>query len=188
MKLRKIIAMLCITVLAAGCFGVLSGCGPNNEEVIRESLTKQFDAYKNKDESILTETNENLSGMQLEQLGIDVEELTLAVLDGMDYTIDDVEVNGDTATAHVTIISKSYSAFEDAMNQILNSIEDDPNIAGMTQQEAQEYVGQKMMEALNNIEPTAQEATIEYKKEGNMWQPVRGTHSLAHIDSLVFAE
>lgn len=188
MKMKKLIAILCASVLALGVLGVTAGCGQDSEKLIRDSLTEQLDTYKNKDDSVLSATSTMLANQGLEQMGIDTDELAVSILDGMDYTIDSVTVDGNKAEAKLTIVSKSYSEFEAAVQQAVQEVTNDPNITNMDQQQIMELYGQKVMNAIANIQPTPEEATIEYELKGNQWEPVKGEHALADLDSIVFAE
>lgn len=188
MKLKKIVAALTAGALALGAMGVVVGCGPDNETVIREAIVKEFDTYKNMDDSALSEIATFAEQEGLDELGIDGQEFATAVLDGFDYTVDSVTVNGKDAVAKVTIVSKSYSDFEDKFNAIIDEMTNDPSLAEMSEEEAVAAVGEKVMQVLDETETITESADVAYVLKGNVWEPAEGDKALANLDSLIFAQ
>ncbi len=185
--MKKALALIAAGILAAGLL-CMTGCGPNSEKLIRDSLTQQLDSYKNADDAALSELATVAENEGLDSLGIDSQEFAAAVLDGFDYSIDNVKVEGDKAVASVTIISKSYSDFETRMNDILESLTSDESLKEMGTEEATQMLGERIMQAFSDTEIITEQADIEYKLENNVWEPVKGDASLADLDSMVFAQ
>ena len=52
MTLKKIIAALSCCVLLAGVVAVLPGCGPSDEELIRQAVTAKYDKYKDAEDDL----------------------------------------------------------------------------------------------------------------------------------------
>ncbi len=188
MGFRKIAALLAATALALGALLAATGCGANAEEAIRNAIIEELDTYKNMDDSVLSATSEVLAGQGLEEMGIDSEGLAVTILDGFDYSVDDVTVEGDKAVATVTIVSKSYSDFEAAVDAAIAEVTADPAVADMSQEEIYQLYGQRIMEAIDGLQAKPETTEVEYAREGNAWEPVNGEKSLSHLDSLVFAE
>lgn len=188
MGFKKIAALLAATMIMLGALLAVTGCGVNAEEAIRNAIAEEMDTYKNMDDSVLSATSEVLAGQGLEEMGIDSKELAVTILGGFDYSIDDVTVEDDKAVATVTIISKSYSDFEAAVDAAITEVTADPAVAGMSQEEIYQLYGQRIMAAIDGLQAKPETTEVEYTREGNAWEPVKGEKSLSHLDSLVFAE
>lgn len=184
--MKKIISIMTAVALVAGAL-CLVGCGQNNEQLIREKLTEELDTFKNQDDSALSSIATAMENEGLDEMGIDSQEFAAAVLNGFDYTIDDVQVNGDTANATVTIVSKSSSDFTQRITEVAQTLVDDPAIAELTSEEKMSKLGEAVMQAFDETEVVTETATIEYKLNNNTWEPVDGSNSLASLDSIVFA-
>ena len=99
-------------VLALGLVVGLNGCGKNDEELIRASVSEVMDLFKNP-------TKENLQGFinedeidlsTLEEYDIDIYEFLGHSFKHFDYTINDVTVDGDTASANLTLTNTDLGA------------------------------------------------------------------------------
>ena len=96
---KALTGMLCATLALVGGL-VLTGCsGADPEEAVRADLTANFDQLKNLEGDALEEIADGMGNTGLEQYGLENTEVITAMLDGFDYTIDSVAVDGDTATA-----------------------------------------------------------------------------------------
>lgn len=188
MKFKKVAALFTAGVLMLGALFAVTGCGANAEEAIRKAITEELDTYKNMDDSVLSATSTMLADQGLEEMGLDSRELAVTILDGFDYSIDSVTVDGDKAVATVTIISKSYSDFENEVEAAVSDVASVPGIEDMSQEEIYQLYGERIMEAINGLETKSETTDIEYARQGNVWEPVKGEQSLSHLDSLVFAE
>lgn len=186
--MKKIIAITAAALLAVSAF-CMTGCfGQSSEQLIRDTLASELDAFKNMDDSAMSEIATVAENAGLTDMGIDSQEFAAAVLDGFDYSIDSVEVDGDTATATVTIISKSSSDFETRINEAVQSITSNPDVSSMDQETLMNQLSDAVMQAFQNTEVVTETATIEYQLENNVWEPVEGESSLAGLDSIVFAK
>ncbi|WP_165062792.1 hypothetical protein [Adlercreutzia sp. ZJ154] len=185
--MKKVLALIAAGILAAGVLCTVGCAGQNSEQLIRDSLTKQLDKYKNADEAAMTELATVAESEGLDEMGIDSQEFAAAVLDGFDYSIDKIVVNDNNATASVSITSKSYTDFENRMNDVISGITSDPAFAEMTEEEATTALGEKVMQAFDECEIITENADIEYTLKDNVWEPVKGDASLAGLDSIVFA-
>ena len=121
--LAPVVAIACMLTL------VLGGCGgASAEDLIRENLESYMGEVDVADEAFV-EGLESSAGEDLDQLGITADEFAAAYLDGFGYEIGDITVDGDTATAELTITIKSYT---DIMTTFQNDFYDwaysvDPN-------------------------------------------------------------
>lgn len=189
MKLKKMgIAILALT-LAVFSLGALAACGPSPEEAIRDAITKEFDSFKNIDESAVEQVTQSDSGQDIiSEFGLTDEEYAALILDGFDYTINSIEVDGSTAKANLTITSKSYSAFEDKLTSAAEEITNDPNFASMSEDEVMALLPDAFKQSLEDIDVVSEDVTIEYTKEGNVWTPTNSNSALGALDSVVFAQ
>lgn len=168
--------MLALAVMVA-----LPGCGggQSDEDVIRASLSQELDSIKNIDDSFVNEFSESINMSQLSVYGIDGVEFMKAYLDGFDYTIDSIEVNGDTAQAQITLTCKSYTAYAQALQDAVNEITSDPEkIASVngSDSEINDMVGGIVIDSLNGVDlATTEPIIINYTKVDNTWEPASST-------------
>lgn len=173
MKSKKLIATIALTGLLAFSFVTLAGCGgKSDEDVIREAITDELDAYKNLDESVVDELIADMDVDQLAMFGIDGVEFMRSYLNGFDYTVESVTVDGDTAQAVITLTCKSFSGYEQALESASESFGSGAAVEDMTVEEMYTMVGQLIMEALDSVEVAqTKPITIEYVKADNVWEP-----------------
>lgn len=105
---RVLKALTCsITAVLALSVGlVLGACsGPSPEEVIREDLTANLDRVKELDDATVEELVSSMGTIGLETYGIEASDVVRSLLDGFDYTIDDITVDdeGTSAVASVSV-------------------------------------------------------------------------------------
>ena len=100
-------ALLALAVaLAATMLTGLVACGGESaEDVIRKGVTEELESIKNLDQAALDEimAGAGAANAGLEEYGIDMEEFCRTWLDGFDYSVDNVTVDGENATATATI-------------------------------------------------------------------------------------
>lgn len=172
--LRAAVGSLC-AVLALACSVALGGCsGENPEELIRQDLTTSFDEIKNLDDATIDELAQELGTSDLETYGIDGADLIRSMVDGFDYTIDSVTVDEEagTATASVTVTSKSMSSLYDQIESMIGELMNDPDFLTLASDEdaLNARVGEMIMEAVDGIEPTEKSLSISYSKTDDGWQ------------------
>ena len=157
---KAVLACATAALLAFGATA-LAGCGGQSaEDLIRNNLSAEFDQVKNLDEEFLNEVTADASTSGLEEFGIDAVELMKAYFGGFDYVIDDVTVDGDTATATVTLTCKSFDDYMNAVTDVAMSASSDTDLGAAT------------IEAVNAIEPVQIDPIeIPYEKVDNTWEP-----------------
>ena len=98
-----LVLLVAIMMIAAACS--LSGClgSPSDEDAIRAKLTSELDSIKNLDDSFVNEFSESINMSQLSVYGIAGVAFMKSYLDGFDYAIDSIAVDGDRAPAQITI-------------------------------------------------------------------------------------
>lgn len=169
---KKLLALVLAATML--CFGalVLSSCGKSDEEVVREGVVRELDLVKNKDPEFMESITDAALASEMDAYGIDANEFMVSYLEGFDYTINDVTVDGDGATANVTITCKTLT---DIYNEVMTNAEETANntdTSSMSEDEANQLVGQIMMEAVGQVQATTQEPIdLTFTLNGNTWEP-----------------
>lgn len=179
MKLRKAAIALAMSGLMVFSLGAMAGCADNSEQVIRDSLTQEFEQLKNPDEALLSEMSSSIPEASLSQLGLSVDDVMRSMLTGFEGTVDSVTVNGNTADAVVTVSSKDFTQIEEAMTNLQSDMMDNVDqFADMRTDEIYAWAGQKIMEAIERAPvETHEPITLQYEREGNTWEPTAGAKS-----------
>lgn len=172
---------LSLAVLTAVAFGglALSACGPSNEEVVTQAVTDELELIKTHDDATLDQLAGYEGADALAPYGIDAKGFLASFLDGFDYRIDDVTVDGETAQATITLTAKSFSAFADAVSQGQAALAADESVANLTDEELNQRVGQTLMEALGSV--TAAEkppVALTFTLEDGTWKPNQDAQQL----------
>lgn len=172
MKMKKFASIIAAAVCLVLSLCMLSACsGESAEDIITEDITSQLDQVKNLDDDFVAEMVDGLGADELSTYGIDAEEFTRTYLEGFDYSIDSIEVNGNTATATVTLKCRSFTGYESAVNDAVNNLVADPSIYTMTRTELNQAIGTAMMDALRSTPVTETDPVeLTYNKNGNTWE------------------
>ena len=112
---------------------------------------------------------------QLATYGIDAKSFIAAYLDGFDYRIDEVKVDGDSATATVVLTCKKFDAFAQALTETTTELAEDEQTAELDADQINEKVGQLVLEALGSVEPTeSNPVELPFTRTDNAWGPASG--------------
>lgn len=170
MTTKKIISLCAATMLA---LFALAGCsGPSDEEAVRARVSAEFDAIKSIDDASLDELAENSGFGEFAAFGIEPREFAASYLSGFDYRIDNVTVDGDTAQATVTLTCKSVKEFGDRFNEEVEALAADEAVANMTEEEANQKIGDISMEIMTSLQPVDMPTlTIEFARVNGAWEP-----------------
>ncbi len=171
MKVTKVLGSICAAAMMVAALGALSGCNADeaNEKVIRDSLTEELEPYKTHDSSVIGQIRSQ-NAVALATIGIDGDEYANALLDGFDYSIEDITVNGKDATATLVLTQKDIDEAEAEV--IMEELAADPAFAEMSQDERKAQVSDKIFEYINSVEAAAQDPiTIDFVLNGNIWEP-----------------
>lgn len=173
MRIKRALTVFGLTALMAFSLTAFAGCGgADDEQVIRDAITEELDSYKTLDDSVVDELIADMDADSLSEYGIDGAEFIKTYLDGFDYTIDSVTVDGDKAEAVITMTCKSYSGYEAALEEAATTIMQQEGLASMTADEVNALIGTTIMDALEKVElAQTQPFTVEYTKSGNVWEP-----------------
>ena len=175
----RMIALIIAAILALGTAFALSGCGGNSEQVIRDGIDEQLGAFKNPTKETLAPYMGELDSAQISQLesyGIDIYEFLGHVLKKFDYTIGDITVDGDKATADISVTNIDASSI---MNEAIDKAKSDPEVIAAMQKiaesgdqaEIMKYLMSYVYDALDAAtETTTTDTQITLTKNGNTWE------------------
>lgn len=157
----------------------LTACGESSEDTIRKGVTEELESIKNLDQSAIDEimAGAGSTGTELEQYGIDMEEFCRTWLSGFDYTVDDVKVDGDNATATVTITCKSLMDGITIWTEKATEAAQDPDIMSLPSDELNKKLGSMLTESMGEAELQTNTVTLPYALNGNTWEPGAGFDS-----------
>ncbi|MDR3053087.1 MAG: hypothetical protein LBU48_04435 [Coriobacteriales bacterium] len=166
--MRKLVLVLMSALLALSALALV-GCGKNDEAVIREGLTAELDEFKDANSASYALLVSEMSA--LGDIGIDSSAFIASWLDGFAYSVGDIKIDGDAATATVDITVKQLGpAMEAAMEQV-TAMQDNPSWASKSEAEVMAAIGSYFTEALA-AEPLATTTiTLDYVMADNAWQP-----------------
>ena len=169
MKPIKTIVAACLAAVALSVGALsLGACGPSAEEVVRQGVADELERLKTHDEALLDELAADSGVDQLATYGIDAKSFIAAYLDGFDYRIDEVKVDGDNATATVVLTCKKFDAFAQALTEATTALAEDGQTAELD-------VGQLVLEALGSVEPTeSNPVELPFARTDNAWGPASG--------------
>ena len=175
MKMARPLAAIGVTAMMVFTLGAFTGCNANeaNEEVIRTSITEELDPSKNHDSTVVSQMRQQ-NAVALATVGLDGQEYADALLDGFDYTIEDVTVDGSDATATIVMTQKDLD--EDQVEAMMDELSEDPEFAEMSLDERKAAVSGKIMEYIASVPAAPQDpVTLEFVLNGNQWEPTDTT-------------
>ena len=173
-----IVTLATLLALSIGMVGLAScSSGTSDEDAIRASLSSELDSIKNIDDAFVNEFSESIDMSQLSGYGIDGVEFMKSYLSGFDYTIDSINVDGDSATAQITLTCKSYTGYLQALQTAVDEVTADPDaLAALSNDEINQKIGEIVIGSLDGVELAAtQPITITYTKVDGTWEPASST-------------
>lgn len=173
---KRILAIM-LMVIATLALATLSACGGKSaEDTIRESVKAELESIKKLDQDALDQIVGGADSVSdLSEYGISAEEFFRTWLEGFDYSVDKVTVNGDKATATITIKVKSLtSAMDSISNNISSIIASNPAMLTMTQEQIYKEIGNLLMKAVKDAPMVSTTVDLPYELKNNTWQPGSG--------------
>ena len=172
-----IVTLATLLALSIGMVGLAScSSGTSDEDAIRASLSSELDSIKNIDDAFVNEFSESIDMSQLSVYGIDGVEFMKSYLSGFDYTIDSINVDGDSATAQITLTCKSYTGYLQALQTAVDEVTDPDALAALSNDEINQKIGEIVIGSLDGVELAAtQPITITYTKVDGTWEPASST-------------
>ena len=183
--LSRIISGLAALALALTCCIGTAACTPEKspEEVIRETLSTELERFKELDDDTMAELMEGMGTTTdaLEQFGITGEEMLTATLDGFDYEVGtiDVDDDGETATAEVSITFKDVAALPGELETAMGELIEDPDIISLATDQDALYarLGEEMLSVLEGIGTKTSTVQLDFTKTDDGWVPDEGVEN-----------
>lgn len=169
---RKACATVLGVVLAVG----LTACGGNPADQVRSVVTSNFDQVKNLDAEAIEELGDMDELKELESTyGLSSDRVIKAFYGRFDYKVDDVAVDGDTATVKITStnvdLQKVMEGYMEDLTAFATSEEAQRLVTEGGQQAVQDKVVELLMGAFEADDvPTATGQTeLAMEREGDTW-------------------
>ncbi|MDR0514225.1 MAG: hypothetical protein LBG81_03570 [Coriobacteriaceae bacterium] len=119
--LKKMIVQLGFSIsLAFLLASALSGCGQNEVSAASDRFVEELESIKDADSMIRNTIESNL--VELSTIGLDTEAYIARWLEGFEYSVGEVILEGDTATATVTISAKRLGPVIDHAIEAINNL------------------------------------------------------------------
>ncbi|MEG0375102.1 MAG: hypothetical protein RR547_12510 [Raoultibacter sp.] len=167
---------LAIAVAALLLTGLTACGGEAPEDIIRKGVTEELESIKNLDQAALDEivAGAASSGTDFEEYGISMDDFARTWLSGFDYTVDSVTVNGEDATATVTVTCKSLMEGVNIWLEKATEAASDPAIASLPTDELNKKIGSLLLESIGAAPTETNTVDLPYVLNGNTWEPGPG--------------
>lgn len=169
----KVLIVASAAVVAFGAMALGACSAQSDEDVIKDLITADLDQVKNIDEAFLDDVISSDDISYLADYGIDGKEFVKSYLEGFDYSIDGIEVDGDSAFVSVTLICKSMSDFSDELASSVEELTSDAErLVNMDEDELNLEIGAAITNALANVQAKPSDSLVlEYQKVNGQWEP-----------------
>ena len=171
--MRKISLMVISALMVFALALPLTGCGNPDVNAIRNGLTDVLNQFKDPKSNLWQkEMKQDLK--ELASYGINVDDIINAWVKDFSFKMGDIKVNGNNATAEVSITCRQlYPAYEAAAARLFE--EDISNFSS----EAQFYkkYGEYIVDELNKQKPVTTKIIIPCIKSDNTWSEAAGAES-----------
>ena len=186
-KMKKAWLALVVLIASLAMGFTLVGCGgASDEELITQAIDNEMSIIVEPDDETIQMLADEAAGAgsAFDSMGIDSTELVKSWIDGFGYTIGEITVDGDTATAKMTITSKQLGPI---MMDWQASFQENATAQSFTStDDIYAYAGETIMEAINSASPVETEVTVELTKDGNDWTFDQGAaNQTALMDAMV---
>lgn len=163
----RLIAALAVCAVGLILFTLLSA--PSARKLITEDLSARLDKLESADSDIMDRI-ESASAERFKTIGVDSTEFAKAYLADFDYRIGDIDIDGDNATAKVTVttrrLSSVLSAFSTDYQREVRSLDQAPD-----PEQSATLAGKSLLQAAKDTEPEDHVLTIAYHHDaGGGWQ------------------
>lgn len=175
-RTRSRFGLLAATLLAlclAAAF-LMTGC-TNDTENVRKAIDQQFDLSTQTE--ALTEGINESAGSSLELLGIDSAELVGKITEKYSYSVDNIKVDGKTATADLTITFLDMNQVSALMDEKMEAYTSTLTTLDFTA--IYQEMGRELMESMSDpsVGTVSTNIPISLTKDGNTW-------SIDNLDSI----
>lgn len=158
--------------LFMAAFGLVGCVGTTPEEAISSTLTTELDKVKNLDGGFVGNVASYMDADRFEDYGIDSNAFVTAYFSGLDYSIDSIDVDEDTARAQVTLTCKSYSDFRSRLDDASDAMVDEADeYVSLSRDDIARIYGDLLMETLQQVSlaPT-KPLTFTFAKTDDAWR------------------
>lgn len=162
--IKRVLLGFLVVALACTLGTTLVGCGASEEDKVKEAISTELDLVKNNDAATIEELEGSFSS-QFSQLGIESNDFISSWLEGFDYSIDSVTIDGDSAEANVTITAKQLVPVLSAWQTDFEGYVAENASLGYS--ELMKQAGSSFMEDLNAAEPTTSTVTLPLQKSSD---------------------
>lgn len=173
---RKACTVVLGAVLAVVPVVGLTACGGNPADQVKSVVTSNLDQIKNLDADAIEELGSMDELKELETTyGISSERLIKAFYGHFDYTVDSVEVEGDTATVKITSsnvdLQKVVESYMDSLTEFATSEEAQTLVTEGGQQAVQDKVVELLMAAFeaDDVPTTEGQTDLAMERSDNTW-------------------
>ncbi|MCL2889254.1 MAG: hypothetical protein FWE65_02390 [Eggerthellaceae bacterium] len=174
-KRGKLMSLLSLVLVGALSFCLVS-CGKSDVKVIRNALNDELELIKKLDQPALEAMlGTAINNADLKAYGIDRVEFNKAWMGGFDYSVDKVEIDGDSAKASITITCKKLADIKARFDISFKAFATGNEVARMPEAEVTAKTRSLMMEAIAGTSTTTTNITLTYVKVDNTWRPGPGT-------------
>ena len=178
-----LIPAICMAAVLAIC---LAGCAKTSEDVLREAVMEEFDPYRNLEDAALDRIASIAEEEGLSELGISGVDFASSVLEGFDYTIDDVRITNDEAVVSVTIISKSASDFDAKIAERVQAFVESDESQQLDAAQRASKIGEIALESIDDAEVISQSLDIVFRLEDTTWLSTDVSDKLSKLDILAY--
>lgn len=187
MTIKRFASILLIFALSTLAFSALAGCAASSRDVLQDTVEAEFNSYKNHDDAVLEKIARTAENGGLAELGISPSDFATQVLNGFDYTIDNISIEGSNAQVTVSITSKSSSDFQEKLNEGVSEFVNNASSSTLTANQKSVEIGDIAMNVLDNTETVTETIVLDFVLEDNVWVARDTNETLSKLDSLVFA-
>ena len=171
----SITRMLAALLLALACLPFVactssSSSSSSESAAVKQAIDNVLEPIKNLDASTIESmvADVDLSGLQ--GLGADASNILAESLEGFDFTVNEVKLSGDTATASITISCKKPSDIANALGSAVSEAASSWSVSSFAPDKLQSLVGDMIDKAVSQTEvSTFGPIEITLHKTDNGW-------------------
>lgn len=185
-KMKRLGGILVAVVASAFLALSLAGCGGGSDEeaAVRVTLEGELDFIEEGDAGFVEMAAASM-GDDLAACGVEAVDFVEAYLKGFTYEIGDIEVEGDAATAEVTMVCKSVTTYTSDLQAATAELLSGGSLDGTGVDGLSAAVGDLMVGVWDNVEPTAcAPVTVSLEKVDGEWVVSEASGS-AVLDALL---
>lgn len=167
MKVRKALGEALVACLALS-MGMLAGCGApvDEEQAVRDVIAANFDEVKNADNEFQQSVAQGFAATAGDTF--DADAIAASIMEGFDYSIDEVTVDGDKAQAQVMITCKRMTDLNTKVTEAVTELTS--SMVGSDVETIQAAYADKVLDIFNETVPTESGPyEIALTKENGSW-------------------